>query len=178
MNSPGQNTGVGSLSLLQGIFPTQGLNPGLPQCRRILFCLFVYFLIAPFRTLGWAPSCPGIALALAVDLSSTCREILHQLSHKGSPGILESVAYPFSSGSSRPRNPTGASCIAGGFFTNCATREPTQSPQSPLIQQASWRARGGEQMEALLCKRPSWVSAQESLVKLQLGGEGTPPSPL
>ena len=29
-NSPGQNTGVGSLSLLQGIFPTQGLNPGLP----------------------------------------------------------------------------------------------------------------------------------------------------
>ena len=29
-NSPGQNTGVGSLSLLQGIFPTQGLNPGWP----------------------------------------------------------------------------------------------------------------------------------------------------
>ena len=29
-NSPGQNTGVGSRSLLQGIFPTQGLNPGLP----------------------------------------------------------------------------------------------------------------------------------------------------
>ena len=35
-NSPGQNTGVGSLSLLQGIFATQGSNPGLPQCRRIL----------------------------------------------------------------------------------------------------------------------------------------------
>ena len=35
-NSPGQNIGVGSLSLLQGIFPTQGLNPGLPHCRRIL----------------------------------------------------------------------------------------------------------------------------------------------
>ena len=31
--SPGQNIGVGSLSLLQGIFPTQGLNPGLPYCR-------------------------------------------------------------------------------------------------------------------------------------------------
>ena len=28
-NSPGQNTGVGSLSLLQGIFPTQGLDPGI-----------------------------------------------------------------------------------------------------------------------------------------------------
>ena len=82
-NSPGQNTRVGSLSLLQGIFPTQGLNPGLPHCRRILY----------------------------------------QLSHKGSPRTLEWVAYPFSSGSSRPRNQTGVSCIAGGFFTNWAIRE-------------------------------------------------------
>jgi len=30
---------VGSYSLLQGIFPTQGLNPGLPHCRRILYQL-------------------------------------------------------------------------------------------------------------------------------------------
>ena len=35
-DSPGKNTGVGSLSLLQGIFPTQGSNQGLPHCRRIL----------------------------------------------------------------------------------------------------------------------------------------------
>ena len=82
-NSPGQNTGVGSLSLLQGIFPTQELNPGL----------------------------------------SHCRQILYQLSHKGSPRILEWIAYPFSSGSSQPRNQTGVSCIAGGFFTNWALRE-------------------------------------------------------
>ena len=38
-NSPGQNTGVGSLSLLQGIFPTQGSNPGLSHCRWILYQL-------------------------------------------------------------------------------------------------------------------------------------------
>ena len=38
-NSPGQNTGAGSLSLLWGIFPTQGLNPGLLHCRRILYQL-------------------------------------------------------------------------------------------------------------------------------------------
>ena len=38
-NSPGKNTGVGSLSLLQGIFPTQGSNPGLPHCRQILYQL-------------------------------------------------------------------------------------------------------------------------------------------
>ena len=38
-NFPGQNTGVGSYSLLQGIFPTQGSNPGLPHCRQILYQL-------------------------------------------------------------------------------------------------------------------------------------------
>ena len=38
-NSPDQNTGVGSPSLLQGIFPAQGLRPGLPHCRRILYQL-------------------------------------------------------------------------------------------------------------------------------------------
>ena len=38
-NSPGQNTAMGSLSLLQGIFPTQGSNPGLPHCRQILYQL-------------------------------------------------------------------------------------------------------------------------------------------
>ena len=81
-NSLGQNTGVGSLSLLQGIFPTQGSNPGIPHCRRILY----------------------------------------QLSHKGSPRILEWVAYPLSSRSSRPRNRTGISCITGGFFINWTMR--------------------------------------------------------
>ena len=65
-NSPGQNTGVGSCSLLQGIFPFQGSNPSLPHWR-------------------W---------------------ILYQLSHQGSPRILEWVAYSFSSRSSWPRNGT------------------------------------------------------------------------
>ena len=39
MKSPGQITGVSSLSLLQGIFSTQGLNPCLPHCRWILYQL-------------------------------------------------------------------------------------------------------------------------------------------
>ena len=38
-NSPGQNTGVGSHSLLRGIFPTQGSNPGLPDYKWILYQL-------------------------------------------------------------------------------------------------------------------------------------------
>ena len=38
-NSPGQNTGVGNLSLLQGILPTQGSNPGIPHYRQIPYQL-------------------------------------------------------------------------------------------------------------------------------------------
>ena len=82
-NSPGQNSGVSSRSLLEGIFPTQKSNPGLPHCRQILY----------------------------------------QLSHKGSPWILEWVAYPFSRGPFQPRNWTSDSCIAGRFFTNWTIRK-------------------------------------------------------
>ena len=64
MEFSSQNTGVGSLSLLQWIFPTQKLNRGLLHYKRILY----------------------------------------QLSHQGSSRILQWVAYPFSSGSSQPRN--------------------------------------------------------------------------
>ena len=52
-----------------------------------------------------------------------CRQILYHLSHKGSSRMLECVAYPFSRGSSQPRNRTGVSCIAGRFFTSWATKE-------------------------------------------------------
>ena len=39
MDSLGKDTGVGSHSLLQGIFPSQGSNPGLLHCRQILYHL-------------------------------------------------------------------------------------------------------------------------------------------
>ena len=86
-DSPGKNTRVGCHALLQGIFPTQGSNPGLPHCR-------------------W---------------------ILYQLSHQGSPRILEWVAYHFSRGSSRPTNRTGVSCIAGGFCTKLSYQGSPQN---------------------------------------------------
>ena len=38
-DSPGKNTGMGCHSLFQGIFPTQGLSPGLPHWRQILYSL-------------------------------------------------------------------------------------------------------------------------------------------
>ena len=73
-NSPGQNTGGGSLSLLQGIFLIQGSNPGLPHCRQIPYQLSRQ---GSPRILQWVPitssadlSNPGIELdssALQVD---------------------------------------------------------------------------------------------------------------
>ena len=86
-NSLAQNTGVGSLPLFQGIFPTQGSNPGLPHCGQILY----------------------------------------QLSHRGSPRILEWVAYLFSRGSSWPRIHTRVSCTADRFFSNWAISEKPQA---------------------------------------------------
>ena len=53
---PGKNTGVVCHSLLQGIFPTQGLNPGLPHCRQILYQLSHQGspVIWPINLLAWA----------------------------------------------------------------------------------------------------------------------------
>ena len=67
-NSPGQNTGADSHSLLQGIFPTQGSNPGLPHCRQILYQLshqgspqlflvvsgLIHFISSLTWNMGWA----------------------------------------------------------------------------------------------------------------------------
>ena len=92
-DSPGQNPGVGSFSLLRGIFQYQRLNPGLLHFR-------------------W---------------------ILYVLSHKGSPRILEWVAYSFARVSSRPRNWTWVSYIAGGFFTNWPIREALHADDTTLM---------------------------------------------
>ena len=62
-----------------------------------------------------------------------CRQILYHLSHQGSPRILAWVAYPFSRGSSLPRNWTGVSCIAGRFFISWATREAHLEDKSMLL---------------------------------------------
>ena len=52
---------------------------------------------------------------------------------QGSPRILEWVPYPFSSGSSWPRNWSGVSCTAGGFFTNLAIKEALTPGNRPLF---------------------------------------------
>ena len=48
-DSPGKNTGVGCHALLQGIFPTQGLNLGLWHCRQIFFLNYFYWSIVALQ---------------------------------------------------------------------------------------------------------------------------------
>ena len=127
-NSPGQNTGVGSCSLLQGIFTTQGSNPGLLHCRWIPYQLShkgstrilewvsqsvqslsrVRLFVTPWTLQSMKFRNTGVgSLSLLQGIIPTqglnpglphCRWIPYQLSHKGSPRILEWVAYPFSGG--------------------------------------------------------------------------------
>ena len=83
-DSPGKNTGVDCHALLQGIFPTPVLNPGLPYCRQILYCLS--YQESP-RILERAafPFLQGIFPNQESNLDLLqCRWILHQLSSQGS----------------------------------------------------------------------------------------------
>ena len=83
-DSLGQNIGVGSLSLFQGIFPTQRLNPSLLHCRRSL----------PAEPPGKSRNTGVSSLSLLqgfflIQESNQgllhCRQILYQLSYEGSP---------------------------------------------------------------------------------------------
>ena len=88
-NSPSQYTGVGSLSLLQGIFPTQGSNPGLPHYRWILYQLS--HKESP-RILEWVAYSFSSESSWPQELTwglLHCRQILYQLNYQGSPILKE-----------------------------------------------------------------------------------------
>ena len=106
---PGKNTGVGCHFLLQGIFPTQGLKPGLPHCRQTLYCLShqgsptlqPHGLYSPWNSLGQNTGMGSCSLLQGIFPTQGsnpglphCRWILNQLSHQGSPRILMWTGYP------------------------------------------------------------------------------------
>ena len=98
------NTGVGSLSLLQGIFPPHGWNPGLPHCRQILY----------------------------------------QLSHEGSPTILEWVASPFSRGVflAQGLNPRLPHCRRILYSLRPQRSRPSLLPRRGISSERSCQQRG------------------------------------
>ena len=145
--SPGQNTGVGSLSLLQGIFPTQELNPGLLHCRWILYQLSHrepqgYWSGKPILSPADLPN-PGIKLGSpALQADSLPTELLGKPKVKVAQSclpvcdpmgctvhgilqarILEWVAFPFSRRSCQSRDWIQIFCTAGRFFASWATGE-------------------------------------------------------
>ena len=67
-NSPGQNAGVGSCSLLQGIFPTQGSNPGLCIARG-------FFTVWATREAPQAPGRIGISILILQIKTLRLRQI-------------------------------------------------------------------------------------------------------
>ena len=93
-NSPGQNTGVGCLSLLHGIFQTQGLNPGLLHGRQIIYQLshkesprILEWVVCPFSNGSSQPNFFSWGLL-------HCRWILYQLSYQGSQELSYDPAIP------------------------------------------------------------------------------------
>ena len=84
-NSSGQNTGMDSHFLLQGIFPTQGSNPGLPHCRRILYQLSYQGSLRILRWVAYPFSREPSRPRIQPGVSCTGGWFLYQLSSQGSP---------------------------------------------------------------------------------------------
>ena len=116
-NSLDKNAGVGCHALLQGIFSTQGLNPGLLHCRRILYCLSHQG--SPKLEKEGEVAQSWLTLCDPVDCSLPGSSIHGILQAR----VLEWVTISFSRGSSWPRGRTQVSRIAGRCFTLWATKK-------------------------------------------------------
>ena len=110
-NSPGQNTGMGSLSLLQGIFPTQGSNPGVLHCRRVLYQLS--HKGSPLK--GVHLSKPGFLSLGAVDIRGQVTLC--------DPCTVQSMEF------SRQKYWSGLPCLSPGNLP-----DPGIKPRSPALQ--------------------------------------------
>ena len=107
-DSPGKFTGVGCHAFLQGIFPTQGLNPGLRYCRWILY---------PLSHQGTSKNNAVSSLSLLQGNFLTresnqgllhCRWILYQLNYLGSPELI--IIFPGQP--NHTQTPMATSCLS------------------------------------------------------------------
>ena len=123
---PSKQNNFGTFSLmwyavLSGSVVSDSLWPQGPYPARLLrpwrFSRQEYWSELPCLPPGDLPN-PGINPGLL-----PCRWFFYCVNHQGSPRILKWIAYPFSRGSSQPRNQTRVSCTASRFFTSWATKE-------------------------------------------------------
>ena len=124
-----KNTGMGCHALLQGIFPTQGSNPGLPHCRQILYRLS-------------HQGSPMLLVKVKESCLTLCDHVEYTVHGTLQARLLEWVAKPSSRGSSQPRGRTQVSRIAAEPLGNAlcsliiyiSTSAPTFPPQkTPVI---------------------------------------------
>ena len=108
---PGKRTGVGCHFLLQGIFPTQGLNPGLPHCRQTLYCLshqgrseiLQLFIVLPYSLL------PTLGLLSLPALIGECFDLFNSSLTSNNSLLAFFGSCLQSSASSQPASgPSGA----------------------------------------------------------------------
>ena len=85
-NSPGKNTRLGCHFLLQGIFLNQGLNPGLPHCRQMLYHLSHKVTISSVQFSSVTQSCP--TLCHPMNQSTPGLPVHHQL-----PGFTQTHVH-------------------------------------------------------------------------------------
>ena len=117
-NSPGQNTGVGSLSLLQQIFPNPGTEPRSPSFQVVSLPAEPQGEPSLPSELKWsevAQPCPTLCDPVDCSLPGSSVRGIFQAR------VLEWVSISFSRGSSRPGDWTWVSCIVGRCFTIRAT---------------------------------------------------------
>ena len=132
-DSPGQNTGVGDPFPSSGDLPNPGIEPrspalqpdalpsappGKPVHTQLVPCLllsgFPYSLDHSFSQVGT----PSAKVKSAQSCLTLCNPMDYTVHGFPKVRILEWVVFPFSRGSSQPRDQTQVSCIAGGFFTS------------------------------------------------------------
>ena len=129
---PDKNTGLGCHFLLQGIFLTQELNPKFLPC--LLNCRWVLY----HWVTGEAHEVPGVVKIIDrgsklvkargcemgmsewVNVAQSCLTLCDPMDYTVhgilQARILEWVAFPFTRGSSKPRDQTQVSCIAGRSY--------------------------------------------------------------
>ena len=126
-----------------------------PLCMGILEVRVPKGIAIPFsRIFPTQGSNPGLLL---------CRHILYQLSQQGSPRILEWVAYPFSNGSSQPRNRTGVSTLQADSLLSAPQGKSKNTGVGSLsVRQQIFLTQGSNQ-GLLHCRRiPYCLNHQES----------------